>query len=45
MLETDSPYEHRKTSDGIEILAEGRSAVTLAVWLEEIVQPAAVRSA
>jgi hypothetical protein len=46
MLETDSPYEHRRTADGgIEILAKGRSAVTLLVWLEEIVRPAAVRSA
>jgi hypothetical protein len=46
MFETDSPYEHRPTSDGgIGILAEGRSAVTLLVWLEEIVRPAAVRSA
>jgi hypothetical protein len=46
MRETDSPYEYRRTSDGgIEILAEGRSAVTLLVWLEDIVRPAAVRSA
>jgi hypothetical protein len=43
MLETDSPYEHRRTSDGgIEILAKGRSAITLLVWLEEIVRPAGV---
>ncbi len=45
MFETDSPYERRMTSDGgIEILAKGRSAVTLLVWLEEIVLPATVRS-
>jgi hypothetical protein len=45
MFETDSPYDQRRTSDGgIEILARGRSAVTLLVWLEEIVRPAAVRS-
>jgi hypothetical protein len=44
MFETDSPYQHRRTSDGgIEIVARGHSAVTLLVWLEEIVQPAAVR--
>lgn len=41
MFETDSPYEHNRTTDGgIEILAKGRSAVTLLVWLEEIVQEA-----
>jgi hypothetical protein len=46
MFETDSPYENAKTTDGgIEILAKGRSAVTILVWLEEIVRPAAVRSA
>jgi hypothetical protein len=45
MFETDSPYEHRRTSDGgIEILAKGRSAVTLLVWLEDIVRPAPIRS-
>jgi len=44
MLETDSPYEHRRTSDGgIEILANGRSAVTLLVWLEEIVRALSFR--
>jgi hypothetical protein len=41
MFETDSPYEHRRTTHGgIEILARGRSAVTLLVWLEELVQTA-----
>jgi hypothetical protein len=46
MFETDSPYEHRSTSDvGIEIQAKGRSAVTLLVWLEEIVRRAPIRSA
>jgi hypothetical protein len=46
MFETDSPYENRRTSDGgIEILAKGRSAVTLLVWLEEIVRPAPIPSA
>jgi hypothetical protein len=45
MFVTDSPFECRRTSDGgIEILAEGRSAVTLLVWLEDIVPPAAVRA-
>jgi hypothetical protein len=39
MLETDSLYDHRRTSDGgIEILAKGRSAITLLVWLEVIVR-------
>src|SRR5580658_2702135 len=38
MFETDSPYEARRTTDGgVEILAKGRSAVTLLVWLEGIV--------
>lgn len=45
MWETDSPYERRKTSDGgVEILAKGRSAVTLLVWLEDIVRPATART-
>lgn len=39
MWESDSPYEHRKTSDGgIEIRAKGRSAVTLLLWLDELVR-------
>jgi hypothetical protein len=39
MFEADAPYEHRRTSDGgIEILAKGRSAICLVVWLEEIVK-------
>jgi len=45
MWETDSPYEQRRTNDGgIEIVAKGRSAVTLLVWLEEVVRGAAVHS-
>src|ERR1700693_4967090 len=39
MWETDSPYQHRRTGDGgVEILAKGRSAVTLLVWLEDLVR-------
>jgi hypothetical protein len=35
----DSPFERRPTSDGsVEILAKGRSAVTLLVWLDGIVE-------
>jgi hypothetical protein len=42
MFETDSPYEQRRTTDGgVEILAKGRSAVTLLVWLDGIVRAAA----
>jgi hypothetical protein len=38
MWATDSPYQHRKTADGgLEIRAEGRSGVTLLVWLDELV--------
>jgi hypothetical protein len=38
MWDTDSPFERRPTTDGgVEILAKGRSAVTLLVWLEGIV--------
>jgi hypothetical protein len=41
MFDTDSPYEHRRTTDGgIEIVAKGRSAVTLLAWLEELVRTA-----
>ena len=37
MWSTDSPYEKRVTKHGgVELLARGRSAVTLAVWLEEM---------
>ncbi len=40
MFDTDSPYEHRVSSDGgIQIVAKGRSAVTLLVWLEELMPP------
>jgi len=38
MWEVDSPFERRPTTDGgVEILAKGRSAVTLLVWLGGIV--------
>lgn len=41
MFQTDSPYEHRRTADGaLEIRAQGRSAVTLVAWLEELVRSA-----
>jgi hypothetical protein len=37
MWDVDSPFERRPTTDGgVEILAKGRSAVTLLVWLEGI---------
>jgi len=39
MWDTDSPFERRSTADGgIEIRAEGRSAVTLTVWLRELIE-------
>lgn len=35
--ETDSPHEHLVTADGgVEIVARGRSAITLAVWVGEL---------
>ena len=38
MWDVDSPFERRPTTDGgLEVLAKGRSAVTLLVWLEGIV--------
>lgn len=38
MWDVDSPYEKRLTADGgVEILAKGRSAIALTVWLEGIV--------
>jgi hypothetical protein len=38
MWESDSPFERRPTTDGGgEILARGRSAVTLVVWLAELI--------
>jgi hypothetical protein len=41
MWATDSPYEHRRVNDGgVEIRAEGRCAVTLLVWLDELVRAA-----
>jgi hypothetical protein len=37
MFEVDAPYEHRRTSDGgIELVAKGRSAICLLVWLERL---------
>lgn len=39
MWETDSPFERRVTADGgVEIVAKGRSAITLAVWLQDLVR-------
>jgi hypothetical protein len=39
MFEVDAPYSQRRTSDaGIAILARGRSAICLLVWLEELVK-------
>lgn len=41
MGKTDSPYESRRIADGgLEIRAEGRSAVTLLVWLDALVRAA-----
>jgi hypothetical protein len=38
MWEADSPFERRPTADGgVEILAKGRAAVTLAVWLADLI--------
>jgi hypothetical protein len=38
MWNVDSPFEKRLTADGgVEILAKGRSAIALLVWLEGIV--------
>jgi len=38
MWETDAPFARSPTTDGgIEIRAEGRSAVTLAVWLQDLI--------
>jgi hypothetical protein len=38
MWNVDSPFERRPTTDGgVEILAKGRSAIALLVWLEGIV--------
>jgi hypothetical protein len=37
--DTDSPFERRPTADGgIAIVAKGRSAVTLAMWLQDLVE-------
>ena len=39
MWETDSPFERRSTAyGGLEIVAKGRSAVTLVVWLRALVE-------
>jgi len=41
MWATDSPYEHRRTAHGgLEIRAAGRSAITLLIWLEQLVRSA-----
>lgn len=38
MWKTDSPFERHATGDGgVEILARGRSAVTLSAWLRELI--------
>jgi hypothetical protein len=38
MLNVDCSYDKRLTTDGgVEILAKGRSAIALLVWLERIV--------
>jgi hypothetical protein len=37
MFDADAPYDRRPTRDGgLELLARGRSAVCLLVWLEEL---------
>jgi hypothetical protein len=39
MWDTDSPFERRQTADGgVEIVARGRSALTLAVWLQQLIE-------
>jgi hypothetical protein len=39
MWDLDSPYGRKATADGgLEIVAKGRSAVALAVWLEDLVR-------
>ncbi len=38
MWATDSPYAGHTTSNGAEIYTVGRSAVTLTVWLEGLVE-------
>ena len=39
MWETDSPFERRVTADGgVEIVAKGRSALTIALWLHDLLQ-------
>jgi hypothetical protein len=41
MWERDAPYEYRKTKHGdLEILAKGRSALSLFAWLNELVRSA-----
>ena len=38
MWDTDAPFQRRLTADGgVEIIAKGRSAMALAVWLQELV--------
>ena len=44
--ETDSPSERYATAGGgVEIRASGRSAITLAVWLEDLVRKAGEETA
>jgi len=39
MWDTDSVFERRPTADGgVEIVAKGRSAVTLVTWIQELVE-------
>jgi hypothetical protein len=39
MWDTDSPFERRPTANGgVEIVARGRSALTLVVWLQELIE-------
>ena len=39
MWETDSVFQRRPTLDGgVEIVAKGRSAVTLVTWIQELIE-------
>lgn len=39
MFESDAPYQGGATADGgVQILAKGRSAICLLIWLEDIVR-------
>jgi hypothetical protein len=37
MWEVDAPYEKQLTDGGLQLLARGRSAVVLLVWLADLV--------